>query len=148
MNTKLIHLFSLVFLILLLISTSLFARPKIGLALGGGGAKGGAHVGVLKALEREQIPVDYIAGTSIGSIVGGLYAMGYSAAEIEKKMMATTWEEGYSDSIPRQDLPYRLKQRDQFNVPLDIGLRDYQITSPSGLLYGQRAAQLLRETFG
>ncbi|WP_369820534.1 hypothetical protein, partial [Oleiphilus sp. HI0061] len=63
-------------------------------------------------------------------------------------MMATTWEEGYSDSIPRQDLPYRLKQRDQFNVPLDIGLRDYQITSPSGLLYGQRAAQLLRETFG
>ena len=57
-------------------------RPKIGLALGGGGAKGGAHVGVLEVLEELNVPVDYIAGTSIGAIVGGLYATGMSAAEI------------------------------------------------------------------
>lgn len=133
---------------LVLLSSNVSARPKIGLALGGGGAKGAVHIGVLKVLERERIPVDYIAGTSIGSLVGGLYALGYSASDIEKMMLSQDWEEGYSDTIPREDLPYRLKQRDQFNVPLDIGLRDYQITSPSGLLYGQRAAMLLRETFG
>ena len=59
-------------------------RPKIGLALSGGGAKGFAHIGVLKVLEENGIPVDCISGTSMGSIVGGLYAMGYSADELEK----------------------------------------------------------------
>ena len=73
---------SLFVAVLLLVGASIQAqeepqeRPKIGLALGGGGAKGGAHVGVLKVLEELNIPVDYIAGTSIGGIVGGLYALG------------------------------------------------------------------------
>ncbi len=125
-----------------------FARPKIGLALGGGGAKGGAHLGVLKVLERERIPVDYIAGTSIGSIIGGFYALGYSADDIADKMLSIPWEEGYSDTIPRQNLPYRLKQRDQFNVPLNIGHEGARIKTPSGLLYGQNASILLRQAFG
>jgi len=137
------------FLLLLTASfSSAHARPKIGLALGGGGAKSGAHIGVLKVLERERIPIDYIAGTSIGSIIGGLYAMGYHADEIEQKMLSVNWEEGYSDTIAREHLPYRLKQRDQFNIPLNIGHDDYVIKTPSGLLYGQNATLLLRQAIG
>lgn len=66
-------------------------RPKIGLALGGGGAKGAAEVGVLKVLEEAGIHVDCIAGTSIGSIVGGLYAAGYSAKELETMFQTQEW---------------------------------------------------------
>ena len=135
-------------LCLLVLTELANARPKVGLALGGGGAKGGAHLGVLKILERENIPVDYIAGTSIGAMIGGFYALGYSADEISQKMLSTPWEEGYSDTIPRQSLPYRLKQRDQFNVPLNIGHEGYRIKTPSGLLYGQNASMLLRDAFG
>jgi NTE family protein len=141
--------FCLLFMLCLLVFVEYAnARPKIGLALGGGGAKGGAHLGVLKVLERENIPIDYIAGTSIGSMIGGFYALGYSAVEIAEKMQSINWEEGYSDTIPRESLPYRLKQRDQFNVPLNIGHEGYRIKTPSGLLYGQKASMLLRDAFG
>ena len=85
----------------LIIASQSHARPKIGLALSGGGAKGSAHVGVLKVLEANNIPVDYIAGTSIGSYVGAMYALGYSAKEIEMVMLNTPWDQGYSDAIPR-----------------------------------------------
>ena len=140
-------------LICFLLCLSLFmeqatARPKVGLALGGGGAKGGAHIGVLRVLEREQIPVDYIAGTSIGSIVGALYALGYSADEIEEIMLSTHWDEGYSDKIPRQHLPFRNKQRGQFNVPLNLGYDDGEVKIPSGVLYGQSGSLLLRQAMG
>ena len=66
-------------------------RPKVGLVLGGGGAKGAAAIGILKELERAQIPVDYIAGTSIGAIIGGLYAQGYRAADLEKLFCSQNW---------------------------------------------------------
>lgn len=72
-------------------STVTAARPKVGLIFGGGGAKGAAEVGVLKVLERAGIPVDYIAGTSIGSIVGGLYAAGYTAAELDSMFCQQEW---------------------------------------------------------
>ena len=67
------------------------ARPKVGLVLGGGGAKGAAAIGILKELEREKIPVDYIAGTSIGAIIGGLYAQGYRADDLEKLFRSQNW---------------------------------------------------------
>jgi len=66
--------------------------PKIGLALGGGAAKGIAYIGVLKVLERNKIPIDYISGTSIGSVIGGLYASGYSAKELEKIAIEMDWK--------------------------------------------------------
>ena len=66
-------------------------RPKVGLVLGGGGAKGAAAIGILKELEREKIPVDYIAGTSIGAIIGGLYAQGYRAEDLEKLFRSQNW---------------------------------------------------------
>lgn len=120
-------------------------RPKIGLVLSGGGAKGAAHVGVLKVLEAYHIPVDYVAGTSIGAFVGGMYALGYSSTEIETIMMTTDWANGYSDTIPRQDLNYRDKQfRDQYNIPINIGYSDDEVKVPSGLLQGQTMSMLLR----
>ncbi|WP_299810548.1 patatin-like phospholipase family protein [uncultured Shewanella sp.] len=122
-------------------------RPKIGLVLSGGGAKGAAHIGVLKVLEEKKIPIDYIAGTSIGAYVGGMYALGYSAAEIEAIMMNTDWSQGYSDTIPRESLSYRDKEtRDQFNIPINVGYSDEQVKMPAGLLRGQTMSQLLRSS--
>src|SRR5690606_225396 len=81
--------------ILLLCCVAVFAqqkrRPKIGLALSGGGAKGLSHVGVLHVLEKAGIQVDYIAGTSMGSIIGGMYAVGYSADSIEALIRSEDW---------------------------------------------------------
>ncbi|RYV03329.1 patatin [Shewanella sp. OPT22] len=135
--------------IILATAFSVSARPKIGLVLSGGGAKGAAHIGVLKILEQNHIPVDYIAGTSIGAYVGGLYALGYSADEIETLMLNTDWSKGYSDTIPRQSLSYRDKQqRDQYNVPLSIGFSKDKIKTPSGLLLGQTMSRLLRSSTG
>mgnify|MGYP000382545931 CR=1 FL=1 len=136
------------FMLLCLLVGNANARPKVGLALGGGGAKGGAHIGVLRVLERENIPVDFIAGTSIGSVIGALYALGYSADEIEEIMLSIPWDKGYSDTIPRQDLPFRNKQRGQFNIPLNIGYDQGEVKTPSGLLYGQSASLLLRQALG
>src|SRR5579862_511303 len=70
------------------------SRPRIGLVLSGGGARGAAHVGVLKVLEQLHIPIDAIAGTSMGAVVGGLYASGLSARDIEKIMTSVNWQVG------------------------------------------------------
>ncbi|PIW62253.1 MAG: patatin [Shewanella sp. CG12_big_fil_rev_8_21_14_0_65_47_15] len=122
-------------------------RPKIGLVLSGGGAKGAAHVGVLKILEEHHIPVDYIAGTSIGAYVAGMYSLGYSASEVEAIMMGVNWDSGYSDTIPRNVLSYRDKQlRDRYNIPLNIGYNEGEVRAPSGLLRGQTMSQLLRQS--
>ncbi len=122
-------------------------RPKIGLVLSGGGAKGAAHIGVLKVLEEKNIPIDYITGTSIGSYVGGMYALGYSAAEIEAIMMNTNWDQGYSDTIPREALSYRDKEtRDKYNIPVNIGYSDDKVKMPAGLLRGQNMSLLLRSS--
>jgi NTE family protein len=136
-------------LAVLLFSEVAQARPKIGLALGGGGAKGSAHIGVLRVLEQHNIPIDYIAGTSIGSVIGGMYATGLTVDEIQKIVLETPWEDGYSDRIPREDLPWRVKQQeDQFNIPLEMGVEDDRLKLPSGLLYGQKATKLLRAALG
>ena len=81
----------LIVTIAMLVLPAMAGRPKIGLVLGGGGAKGAAEVGVLKVLEEQGIHVDYIAGTSIGSIVGGLYAAGYSASDLETMFQTQEW---------------------------------------------------------
>ena len=76
---------------------------KIGLVLSGGGAKGFAHIGLLKILDEEKIPVDYIVGTSMGSIIGALYSMGYSANEIEEIVLSRDWLSYFSDLISREN---------------------------------------------
>ena len=132
-----------------LASWNCHARPKIGLALSGGGAKGSAHIGVLKFLEAHNIPVDYIAGTSIGSYVGAMYALGYSAADIEQIMLNTDWGTGYSDAIPREQLPLRSKhQQDQYNIPLSLGISEGKLKMPNGFIRGQTMSELLRQSLG
>ncbi|GLS82268.1 patatin-like phospholipase family protein [Paraferrimonas haliotis] len=124
-------------------------RLKVGLALSGGGAKGAAHVGVLKVLEENNIPVDFVTGTSIGSFVGGLYALGYSADEIEAILLNTNWDAGFSDSVPREALGYRDKQhRDIYNIPINLGISEGEVRAPSGWLQGQTMSQLVRESVG
>ena len=75
-------------------------RPRIGLVLSGGGARGLAHVGVIAVLEEMQIPVDYVAGTSMGAIVGGFYAAGLSPADMEKLVTSMEWNEAFKDKPP------------------------------------------------
>ena len=84
-------------------------RPRIGLVLSGGGARGAAHIGVLKVLEENHVPVDAIAGTSMGAVVGGLYASGLSAADIERVMTSVDWQDAFRDRPARKDLNFRRK---------------------------------------
>ena len=129
----------------LVFTTNAFARPQVGLVLSGGGAKGAAHIGVLKVLEANKVPIDYIVGTSIGSYIGGWYALGYTPDQIEEIMFNTNWDKGYSDFIPREDLLFEDKQlRDKYNITLRVGYSDFTFKMPSGLLLGQSALQLLK----
>jgi NTE family protein len=112
-------------------------RPKIAVALQGGGAKGLAHIGVLKWLEEHHIPVDYLAGTSMGGLVGGLYATGHSPAEIQRIVNDVDWNNVISGAIPYPDLAFRRKE-DLRAIPngLELGLRN-GVEPPGGLNSGQ-----------
>lgn len=123
-------------------------KPKIGLALSGGGARGGAHVGVLKALEELGVQVDYIAGTSMGAIIGGLYASGYDADEIEKVLIETDWNWALSDSPARKDRTMRKKLLEsQFLIPYRVGFNGGKIELPLGAIEGQHLDQIFQELF-
>ncbi len=110
-------------------------RPKIGLVLSGGGARGAAHVGVLKVLEENQIPIDYIAGTSFGAIVGGLYASGYTAEELEAILASIDWEETLSSDAIRTKKSFRRKKDDiGFQIKFKVGFEDGELKLPSSLI--------------
>lgn len=121
-------------------------RPRIGLVLGGGGARGAAHVGVLQELERMRIPIDVIVGTSMGAVVGGLYASGMTAAELETTVTTLDWADALSDRPARKDLSFRRKQEDeQFPINFEVGYRDGQFQFPQGLIQGHALGLVLRE---
>ena len=121
-------------------------RPRVGLVLGGGGARGAAHIGVLKVLEDQRIPIDVIAGTSMGAVVGGLYASGMSAAELEVLAGSLDWAAALSDQSNREFLSFRRKQDDsEFPVDLELGLRGTDLVLPQGVIQGQNLDLLLRE---
>ena len=120
-------------------------RPRIGLVLSGGGARGVAHIGVLKVLEEEHVPIDAIAGTSMGAVVGGLYASGLNAREIEAIMTSLNWQQAFHDLPPREDLTLRRKQEDQnFLVKFPLGIHGGKVLLPKGLIQGQRLNQIFR----
>ena len=96
---------SLLFIAVFLLSGQSFGQ-KVGLVLSGGGAKGLAHVGVIRALEENHIPIDYIAGTSMGAIVGGLYAIGYSPDEMEKLLSSNDFQKWSNGEIDIQEKYY------------------------------------------
>ena len=122
------------------------ARPRICLVLSGVGARGIAHIGVLKILEQLQIPVDCIAGTSMGAIVGGLYASGMTARDIDATIRSVDWQEAFRDAPPRRDLAFRRKQDDRnFLVRLPLGLKHGHILLPKGFIQGQKLAETLRQ---
>jgi NTE family protein len=121
------------------------ARPRVGLVLSGGGARGAAHIGVLKVLDDLHIPVDAIAGTSMGAVVGGLYASGLSAREIEAIMTSVNWQDAFRDRPSRTDLAFRRKEEEEnFLVNFPLGLRSRHFQLPKGLIQGQRLSQFLR----
>ena len=91
-------------------------RPKVGVVLGGGGAKGASHIGVLKYIEEMGIPVDYVAGTSMGSIIGGLYAMGYEPNEMTRLISNIQWNEMIGNKIDRTYLSKDMRERRSTNV--------------------------------
>ena len=114
-------------------------RPKIGLVLGGGGAKGAAHIGVLKVLEEQKIPVDYIAGTSMGAIVGALYASGLTADELEKVITAIDWKDVFSGDPDRRDIDWRRKREDyELFTKLSVGIKDGKVVTPKGIIKDQK----------
>lgn len=118
------------------------SRPKVAVVLAGGGAKGFAHIGVLKVLEREGIPVDMIVGTSIGSIVGGLYAVGYTADQIEQLCKEQNWRRLLSDRIERRYLSANkqtLQQRYVLSLPLN-SRRFFSL--PQSIMRGQNIINL------
>lgn len=138
----------LLLLCVLLCTSSVFAdtqRPKIGLVLGGGGAAGTAHVGVLKVLEENQIPIDVIAGTSMGAIVGSLYASGLKAGEIEKIVNTLDWPELFNDQVSRRDQSFHRKQEmSSFFDSFTVGANRNGVQLPRGAVKGQKLTFELR----
>ncbi len=118
-------------------------RPKIGLVLQGGGALGLAHVGVITWMEEHHIPIDYVAGTSMGGLVGGVYATGHNAAEMRQIVQGIPWDEVLSPMTPFEDLSFRRKEdaRDYPNS-LEFGIRK-GIQFPAGLNSGQQVTLIL-----
>ncbi|ANF26877.1 patatin-like phospholipase family protein [Stutzerimonas stutzeri] len=137
----------LLFLLILLVPLAGFAetQPRTGLVLSGGAARGLAHIGVLKALEEQGVQIDAIAGTSMGAVIGGLYAAGYSVDELEKLALELDWQQVLSDDPPREDVPFRRKQDDRdFLVKRKLSFRDDgSLGLPLGVIQGQNLALLL-----
>lgn len=133
-------------------TTSVNIRPKVGLVLSGGGAKGAAHIGVLKYIEEAGIPIDYIAGTSMGSIVGGMYALGYSSDEILDIISDVDWDRLMSDQVDRQKISYARKHESRtqtVTVPFSLGTdtdelqsRSFKNSLPTGIISGDNLINL------
>lgn len=121
---------------------SIQKRPKIGLVLSGGGAKGFAHIGVLKVLEQAGVKIDYIGGTSMGAVVGGLYASGYNATQIDSIFTATNFDELLSDYIPRTTKSFYEKRSDELYA-LSLPFNKFSIGIPIALSKGMYNYNLL-----
>ena len=119
-------------------------KPKIGLVLSGGGAKGLAHIGVLKVLEDAGIRPDYITGTSMGSIIGGLYALGYTADELSELNHNTNWDHLLSDCLPLNKIVMQEKTETK-KYALSFPIRNYEFKLPSGLIEGQQLERLFAD---
>ena len=118
-------------------------RPRVGLVLGGGGARGVAHISVIKELERLHVPIDCIAGTSMGSLVGGMYASGMPIGDIEKLILELDWADTLDDSVARPERSFRRKRDDDLSVlPARPGIGTGGVKLAAGLLAGQKVMLL------
>lgn len=134
-------------------STMVRSRPKVGLVLSGGGAKGAAHIGVLKYLEEVGIPIDYIAGTSMGSIVGGMYAMGYTPNEILALISSIDWNRMISNEVDRRKISFNQKSEKGtlvLNIPFSLKSKNkeslqsksFRNSLPNGIVSGDNLINL------
>jgi len=115
------------------------SRQRVGLALSGGGARGAAHIGVIRVLREQNVPIDCIAGTSMGAIIGGLYASGMSLEEIELAIDAIDWDDVFVDSTRRADRTFRRKRDDDdFLIKRPLGFNNGKVKMPLGLVQGQK----------
>ncbi|MBU2921852.1 patatin-like phospholipase family protein [Winogradskyella psychrotolerans] len=140
------HLIVLLFLMVLFSAkaqnSTANSEPKVGLVLSGGGAKGFAHIGVLKVIDSLEIKVDYIAGTSMGAIIGSLYASGYSGKQLEKMFEAQDFDELINDAFPRSSKSfYERENSERYTVTLPFD--KFKISLPSALSRGQNVYNLL-----
>lgn len=123
-------------------SQNVESRPKVGVVLSGGGAKGVAHISVLRAVEEAGIPIDYIAGTSMGAIIGGLYAMGYSTDQLDSLVRHSDWNFLLSDRPPRKELSPLQRERQELFV-LNIPLSKAAKPEMSGFVHGRNLGNML-----
>ena len=120
-------------------------RPKVALVLSGGGARGSAHIGVMKVLEEYHVPVDLVVGTSMGSIVGGLYAAGWSAEDLGTKITAIDWGAVFVDRLPRNDKSFRRKEEDtRFLIPIKMRFKHWKPYVPPAVIGGQNLEMLFQ----
>ncbi len=125
------------------------SRPRIGLVLGGGGAKGAAHIGVLRVLDELRIPIDCVAGTSMGALVGATFAAGVPPAEIEAQVLAVDWSETVGGRGDRDGMPIRRKlQGRPFTNNIEVGVKNGKISESGGFLNTQNIDELLRRLVG
>ena len=129
-------------------------RPTVALVLSGGGAKGAAHVGVMRYLEEAGIPIDMIAGTSMGGLMGGLYSLGYPASFIDSLLRAMDWNLVMSDAVPQSSRSYTNRRRSNryaLSVPFDYGRQLWSsgegkndlLSLPEGLVHGYNVENLI-----
>jgi NTE family protein len=132
----LLTLFCFFFLSLNLFAQEKNHRPKIGLTLSGGGAKGLAHIGILKAIDSAGLKIDYITGTSMGGIVGAMYAVGYSGKEIEILQNKIDWDALFSNNIPLRALS--MEEKFQYSrFAIELPFIQNKIRLQTGLINGQ-----------
>jgi len=122
------------------------ARPKVALVLSGGGARGAAHVGVIRVLEEEGVPIDLVVGTSMGAIIGSMYAAGYPVAVIEDDVRRRDWYAQLTDSVDRRQLPYRRKEEDsRYAQGVELGISASEgLLLPRAVLGGRSIDFMLR----
>ncbi len=122
------------------------ARPKVGLVLGGGGARGAAHIGVLEELERLRIPVDCVAGTSMGALVAGAWAAGLDGATMRREMAKADWNDLFQDNPGYVDVNYRNKRLSQIYLQgSETGITDNGAVTPPGVVTGQKIKLFLNQ---
>lgn len=120
-------------------------RPKVAVVLGGGGAHGVGHLGVLQELERQRVPIDLVVGTGFGGLIGGLYASGMSVSEISAFLFETDWQNVFNPDTRRQDMSFRRKRDDEdFLIKYRVGIKDGQAQLPTSLVPNEKLAQLLQ----
>ena len=119
---------------------------KIGLVLSGGTAKGLAHIGILKVLDEEKVPIEYVTGTSMGSIIGGMYSVGYTPDEIEEIAVSMDWMSLFNDKIERKDKGAVRNSIEDKNSTV-IPIKNFMPKLPSGVVGGKTASQRLNELF-